>query len=227
MSPTRVQDDMIKYLSHESRGVKNPSGCRIEIAYIDPQTYSSIVNHPARKEILRSLYRLSLHGPVSKQTLAENIGLGYHQLVYQLNHHLKDFWKVVEERKVRGTRMELISPANPYTIFIALGKEQAIFIFDPLASLFGPLSKVGTRCDVCTSTEAAKCMKYVETGCACSKSPSSAEKAVLRANNREAPFKPLDSAIMCALKGIPSGQTCVVEIPCEGCALLKKTIQIS
>jgi hypothetical protein len=216
----------VKYYSPQSSNVIASSGCRIEIAYIDPVTYSSIVNHPLRKEILRALYRAALDGPVSKQGLADRLKLDYHQLVYQLNNHLRDFWTVAEERKVRGTRMELIAPSNPYTIFIALGKEQRIYVFDPLANLFGPLSKIGTRCDACTDKEAAKCMKYVERGCACGKPSSDAELSVLRANGRKQPFKPLDNAILCALKGIPSGEKCVVSIPCEGCAFLKKTIKI-
>lgn len=202
------------------------SGCRIEIAYIDPVTYSKVVNHPLRKEILRALYRASLDGPISKQSLADQLKLDYHQLIYQLNNHLDDFWTVMEERKIRGTRMELIAPSNPYTIFIALGKEQKLYIFDPLANLFGPLSKVGTRCDICTEKEAAKCMKYVEKGCSCKKATTDAELSVLKANGRKTPFRPLDNAILCALKGIPSGEKCVVSIPCEGCAFLKKTIRI-
>lgn len=206
--------------------MKEQAGCRMEIACIDPETYTSIVNHKMRREILRTLYRMALDGPLSKQKLADSLNLDYHQLVYQLNNHLKDFWKVIEERKVRGTRMELIAPSYPYTIFIALGKENSIYMFDPLANLFGPIVKVGTRCDACTPGEAAKCMRFVDAGCSCSKSPSSAERAVLKSNGREAPFKPLDSAILCALKGIPSGESCVVNIPCEGCAFLKKTIRI-
>jgi len=213
-------------LSLQSTNVIASSGCRIEIAYIDPVTYSSVVNHPLRKEILRALYRAALDGPVSKQSIADQLKLDYHQLIYQLNHHLQDFWTVVEEKKVRGTRMELIAPSNPYTIFIALGKEQRLYVFDPLANLFGSLSKVGTRCDACTDKEAAKCLKYVEQGCACGKPSSEAELSILKANGRKPPFKPLDNAILCALKGIPSGEKCVVSIPCEGCAFLKKTIRI-
>lgn len=201
-------------------------GCRIEIAYIDPVTYSNVVNHPLRKEILRTLYRMALDGPLSKQILADRLKLDYHQLVYQLNNHLREFWTVVQEKKVRGTRMELIAPSNPYTIFIALGKQQTLYMFDPLANLFGPISKVGTRCDVCTPSEAAKCMKYVEKGCSCQKVPSEPELAILKANGRKPPNRPLDSAILCALKGIASGEKCVVNIPCEGCAFLKKTIRI-
>ena len=35
------------------------SGCRIEISYIDPETYASVVNHDLRKSILRALYAMT------------------------------------------------------------------------------------------------------------------------------------------------------------------------
>ena len=35
------------------------TGCRMEIAYIDPEVYSGIVNHKMRKDILRALYRMA------------------------------------------------------------------------------------------------------------------------------------------------------------------------
>lgn len=201
-------------------------GCTMEIAYIDPETYSSVVNHPLRKEILKALYRRALDGPTTKQALADDLGIDYHQLVYQLNNHLREFWTVAKEQKVRGTRMEFISPAHPNAIFIALGKERSIFVFDPLANIFGPMSSVGTRCDGCSPAEAARCMRFVESAGACSTAPTEAEVAVLKANGRSKPFRPLDHAILCALKGFPSGENCVVNIPCEGCAFLRKTIRI-
>jgi hypothetical protein len=207
--------------------VSASSSCRIEIAHIDPEAYTAIVNHPLRKDILRSLYRMALSGPVSKQKLADELSIDYHQLVYQLNDHLREFWKVVEEQKVRGTRMELIAPAHPSTIYIALGRERSVNVFDPLANLFGPLAKVGTRCDACSPSDASRCMRYVHNGCACTNSLSASEKDVLKANGRSSPYRPLDNAILCALKGISSGESCVVDIPCEGCAFLRKTIKIS
>ena len=88
----------------------------MEIAYIDPEAYSGIVNHKMRKDILRALYRMALNGPVSKQELADELEIDYQQLVYQLNNHLREFWTVMEELKKRGTRMELIAPSKPYSI---------------------------------------------------------------------------------------------------------------
>jgi len=218
---------MLNIRALTQRSVEGETGCRIEIAYIDPEAYAAIVNHPLRKEVLRTLYRMALSGPVSKQEMADKLGIDYHQLVYQLNHHLREFWRVEREEKVRGTRMELIVPSHPYTIYIALGRGRAINVFDPLANLFGSLSKVGTRCDVCSAAEAAKCMRYVEGGCSCSSAPSAEEKELLKLNGRAAPCRPLDTAILCALRGIPAGKDCIVNIPCEGCAFLKKTIQIT
>jgi len=202
------------------------SGCKIEIAYIDPETYTSIVGHPLRKQILTALYAKALQHPLSKQELADSIGLGYHQLIYQLNHQMTEFWKVVDEKKIRGTRMELIEPSYPHSVFITLGKERRIFLIDPLAKLYGPLDRVGTRCDGCTQKVADKCLDYVKQGCTCLSTPGVSELSILRDNGRMRPFKPLDRAILCGLKGITTGEKCVVSIPCEGCAFLKRPISI-
>jgi hypothetical protein len=202
------------------------TGCRMEIAYIDPETYSGIVNHKMRKDILRALYRKALDGPISKQDLADELKIDYHQLVYQLNNHLREFWAVKEELKKRGTRMELIAPSMPHVIFISWGKEQRIYVFDPLANLFGPLSKVGVRCDICSDAEAQRCMKFVNTGCSCAPASTAAEKAILKANGRKLNQRPVDIAIICALRGIPIGQSCTIDIPCNSCAFLKRTIKI-
>ncbi|MDD1770863.1 MAG: hypothetical protein LUO79_07240 [Methanomassiliicoccales archaeon] len=206
--------------------MSSETGCRVEIAPIDPEVYTVIVNHPLRKEILRALYLMARSGPVSKQVLAESLSIDYHQLVYQLNHHLRDFWTVVEERKIRGTRMELIAPSHPYTIYLALGKGKSINVFDPPANLFGTLSKVGTRCDSCSQAQQARCMTFVDSGCSCTASLSAAEKDMLKANGRVPPYKPLDKSILCALKGISSGEPCAVDIPCNECAFMKKTIAV-
>lgn len=194
------------------------SPCKIEIAYIDPETYASIVNHEMRRSILKALYRVTKEGPVSKQTIAEKLGIGYHQLVYQLNNQLRGFWVVKEERKVRGTRMELISAASPNTVFIALGKNNAIFVVDPIANLFGPLSRVGTRCDSCSEKIAASCSKHVKSKCGCAPILSDAAKSMLQLNDRKPPFRAIDHAIVCAIEGLAKGRECKVEIPCGSCA---------
>lgn len=203
-----------------------PSGCRIEISYIDPDTYTAIVNHDLRKAILRKLYVRALDNPISKQELADELGIGYHQLVYQLTHQLKDFWTVAEERKVRGTRMELIRPSSPSSIFITLGKEGRIFLVDPLANLFGPLASVGTRCDGCSTEESRRCLGHVQNGCCFTGPPSAEELEVLRVNERGDEIRPLDLAILCALRGVAAGRKCVVSIPCDSCPFMRRTIRI-
>jgi len=201
------------------------SDCRIEMAYIDPETYTSIVNHELRKRILTKLYRSTRDAPISKQDLADSLGIEYHQLVYQLNHHLRDFWTVKEEQKVRGTRMELIGTANPYAVYITIGKDHGIFLVDPLADIYGAVVKVGARCDQCSREEAERCMDFAQSRFD-SESPAPAEKDVLAANNRRPPYRPMDLALLAAIKGIPVGQRCVIDIPCQTCAFLRRTINI-
>jgi hypothetical protein len=201
-------------------------GCRIEISYIDPEMYTSIVNHDLRKSILRHLYAMSLDRPITKQELADQVKIGYHQLIYQLGHQLQDFWKVVDEKKVRGTRLEYIAPAAPSSIFITLGKDGKVFTVDPLANLFGPLSKVGTRCDGCSKKEMERCLSHVTTGCCFQGEPTAEEKRALEANGRGKPLRPVDLAILCALKGVTAGKTCSVSIPCDSCPFMRRAIKI-
>lgn len=201
------------------------SGCSIEISYVDPEAYTSIVNHDLRKAILRSLYAMALDRPVSKQELADNVGIGYHQLVYQLSHQLSDFWTVVGEKKVRGTRQEFIVPAQPHSIFITIGRDGKVFVIDPLADLFGPLSSVGTRCDGCSEKDYGRCLKHVQSGCCFESAPRKEEAAPLVSNGRKAPWRPVDLAILCSLKGIATGKTCSVAIPCDSCPFMARVIK--
>ena len=127
---------------------------------------------------------------------------------------------------MRGTRMELIGPAYPYDIFIALGRDNAIYLVDPIANIFGPLRKVGTRCDSCSPTEAKRCVEYAVHRACCAATPREKEISLLLANGRKAPFRTVDHAIICALRGIPEGSTCSLEIPCDNCAFMRRVIQI-
>ena len=203
-------------------GIILPCDCKIEIGYINPETYASVVNHRLRKEILKTLYRMSVNGPISKQQIADRLGVNYHQLIYQLNNQLKEFWMVREEKKVRGTRMELIKPAKPHTVFITFGSNDTIFLVDPMANLFGPLSRVGIRCDVCTEEDARKCVEHVNSACSCAPVPSEAEKRIMLSNGRRPPFRVIDHAIICAIEGLPKGEKCKVEIPCGSCPFIGK-----
>ena len=48
---------------------------------------------------------------------------------------------------------------------------------------------------------------------------------MLFSNGRKIPFKPMDHAILCAIKGIPQGEKCIIDIPCEGCAFMRQPAQ--
>ena len=132
---------------------------------------------------------------------------------------------MVDEKKVRGTRLEYISPAAPSSIFITLGKDGRVFIVDPLANLFGPLSKVGTRCDSCSKKEMERCLEHVRSGCCYTAEPSAEERRILEANGRKT-LRPLDLAILCSLKGVPTGKACAVSIPCDSCPFMRRAIKI-
>jgi hypothetical protein len=111
----------------------------MELVYMDPVTYTAISTHELRQTILTKLYKEAYNGnSITKQELADSLGIKYQQLVYQLMNHIRDFWTVVKEEKVRGTRMEYIAPANPNAIHICIGKDRRIFIVDPIAELYGP-----------------------------------------------------------------------------------------
>jgi hypothetical protein len=200
--------------------------CRIEISYIDPDVYASLINHDMRKSILRVLWSSCLYSPTTKQDLARELGIGYHQLIYQLNNHLSDFWTVVEEEKVRGTRKEYIEPVNRHAIFITLGSEKSIFMVDPMANLFGPLREVGLRCDSCTREEAETCMRHMGSNPDFDLDPGEGDLVILERNGRRPPWRPLDIAILDALRGVASNRRFVVSIPCASCAFLNRKIRI-
>jgi hypothetical protein len=202
------------------------AGCRIEISYIDPEVYTSIVNHEMRRSILRNLYAMAIDRPVTKQELADRVKIGYHQLTYQLSHQLRDFWTVVDEKKVRGTRQEYLAPTAPSTIFITIGRDGKVFVVDPLANLFGPLSRVGTRCDGCSLEEMERCLRYVRAGCCFTAEPTPEERATLLANGRGDVIRPVDLAILCSMKGVASGKACSVSIPCDSCPFMRRAIRI-
>ncbi|MEM3059084.1 MAG: hypothetical protein QXN93_03245 [Methanomassiliicoccales archaeon] len=200
--------------------------CVIEVMYIDPDAYVNVVNHNLRKEIVKALYRKTLHSPISKKELADAIGIDYHQLVYQLNNQLNEFWKVAHEKKVRGTRIEFIEPLSKNAIFITLGKENTIHLIDPLAGLFGSLKKVGVRCDSCSEEEVGNCLEHLKKA-SLTFQITQPEKSVLATNQRLPPLKPLDYAIIRSLRGISKGEKSVITIPCERCSFIKRIVKIN
>ncbi len=208
-----------------STSVNSEPQCRIEISYIDPVLYTSIVDHDLRKDILKELYRQSLFRPISKKELARRLDIGYHQLFYQLKNHLSDFWCVEKEEKVRGTRRELISPRNRNAVYITLGAGNKVYMIDPLGGRFGPLPKVGVRCESCSHEQAEKCLDYMEES-SFDMQVGERERQLLGANDRYVPFRPLDYAILSALKEITEGSSQSIVIPCRECSYIQNFLEI-
>lgn len=198
------------------------SGCKMELVYMDPDTYTAISTHEMRQNILHKLYKEAYDGhPVTKQELADSLGIKYQQLVYQLTNHLDDFWTVVREEKVRGTRMEYIAPSNVNAIHICIGKDRRIYIVDPIAELYGPLDQVGARCDRCSVDEAEYCVQSLIEKGIIPKKLTTSERETLSMNKRGG-LRPLDRGFIEALKGIAAGSNCVLTIPCERCTFMQR-----
>lgn len=196
--------------------------CRMEILYMDPDTYTAISTHDMRQAILTKLFKEAYNGhALTKQELADSLGLKYQQLVYQLTNHLNDFWTVVREEKVRGTRMEYIAPENPHGIYICVGKDRKLYIVDPIAELYGPLSEVGVRCDSCSDDEAAHCINSLMEKHIIPEDLLETEKETLSINKRTG-SRPLDRGLIEALKGLAAGDRCTLTIPCERCSYMQK-----
>ncbi len=194
----------------------------MELVYMDPDTYTSIATHEMRQSILTKLYKEGRMGnSMTKQQLADSLGLKYQQLVYQLSNHLQEFWAVEREEKVRGTRMEYIIPANVDAIHICIGKDRRIFIIDPIAELYGPLDEVGARCDFCSVEEAEHCVKSLIEKKIIPGELTTSERETLSKNKRSG-LRPLDRGFIEALKGIAHGDNCTLTIPCERCSYMQK-----
>ncbi|KQM10904.1 MAG: hypothetical protein ACOX10_03995 [Candidatus Methanomethylophilaceae archaeon] len=198
------------------------ASCQMEIIYMDPTTYTAVSDHEMRQAILGELFRSCRKGrKITKQDLADALDIKYQQLVYQLSNHLQDFWKVVGEKKVRGTRMEYIAPSNPHGIYICLGKDRRIYMVDPLAEIYGPLDEVGLRCDKCSVEEAEHCMASLVEKRIVPRDLGISERETLSSNKRSG-LRPLDRGIIEALKGVAFGDRCVLVIPCERCSFMNR-----
>ncbi len=194
--------------------------CRMEIVFLDPVTYTSISDHGMRQDILVELFRSAYHSPVTKQSIADSLGIKYPQLVYQLNNHLREFWEVKGEEKVRGTRMEYIGPRNRNAVYLAIGAGGKAFVVDPLAKLFGPVEEAGLRCDSCSQDEAASCMLSLGEGMR--EEADEGEGQTLERNARSPPWRPLDMALIAAMRQMAAGGVCSLSIPCESCHFLRR-----
>ncbi|MDR2866605.1 MAG: hypothetical protein LBV13_04295 [Methanomassiliicoccaceae archaeon] len=202
------------------------ANCNIEIVCLDPETYVSVRDHELRQRILTALFKMTrAGGPVSKQNIADHLKIKYQQLSYQMCDHLSAFWKVAYEKKVRGARMEFIVPANPDAVYIAIGKDRKIYITDPLAELFGPLSDVGLRCDSCSEKDCGECMRSLIDKGIIGKDITDAERETLRINNRR-DARPLDVGIVKAVRGLISGERCVLTIPCDRCTFMRRGTEL-
>ncbi|MCL1904721.1 MAG: hypothetical protein FWG19_01175 [Methanomassiliicoccaceae archaeon] len=198
------------------------TNCKMEIVCLDPETYMGIHDHETRQRILTTLFRMARTGAnITKQDIADRLGLKYQQLSYQMCDHLSSFWKVAEEKKVRGARMEYIVPCDPDAVYIAIGKDRKIYVIDPLAELFGPLSDVGLRCDLCSENDRGECMSSLIKKKIIPENMTDAETEMLTVNNRISPT-PLDAGVVETLKGLVAGNQCVLTIPCERCAFMKR-----
>ena len=194
----------------------------MEIVFLDPEAYISIRDHEMRQRILTMLFRMSgAYGPVSKQDLADRLGIKYQQLSYQMSGHLSSFWKVAKEERVRGARMEFMVPADPDAVYISVGKDRQINIIDPPAELFGPLSDVGLRCDSCSADDRKGCMMSLTEKGIIPAELSEAEEETLKMNNRRV-ASPLDAGIIQSLKGLAAGEQCVLTIPCDRCTFMRR-----
>ena len=196
--------------------------CRMDITFLDPRTYASLESHQFRQDILVRLFQDGYDKALSKQSLADTLGMKYQQLVYQLNDHLADFWEVKSYEKIRGARREFIGPRNIHAVYIALGKDGDVFVVDPLAGLFGPLKEVGLRCDFCSAQESEHCIRTLLDQGVFPSQLAEAEEGTLAKNGREPPFRPLDRGIIETLRGLASGENCDLVIPCERCSFLQR-----
>ena len=196
--------------------------CRMDILFMDPDTYTSIATHEMRQSILNKLFKEAYNGhSMTKQQLADSLGIKYQQLVYQLMNHLREFWTVTKEEKVRGTRMEYIAPANPHGIYVCVGKNRNLYIVDPIAELYGPLSDVGIRCDSCSVEEYQHCVNSLIEKKVIPKDLSNTDIETLNLNGRKE-ARPLDRGLLESLRGLAAGSNCTLTIPCERCSYMQK-----
>ena len=205
-------------------GHGTPISCVIHGVYLDPGTCMKIINHELRKKILQRLHLLTIRGPISKKMLADDVGVGYYELIYQLNNHLKDFWQVSYEEKKRGAREEFIAPPEANAIYIMLSSGATIYLLDPLANLYGNLAVTGTRCEQCSQTQINRCMEEIgKQPCFkfCDEEKQRLTK-LLEMNNRREKFTPVDLIIACTALRSLEGQSCVVNLARTSCTFLRR-----
>jgi hypothetical protein len=184
---------------------------------IDPDLYLKVINHDLRKQILNRLFILSLEKPISKSTIADDLDIGYHKMLYQLTQHLKYFWKVDYEKKVRGAREEYISPKWMNSVFCLLGGDAAVHILDPLANIYVKLAEVVVRCDNCTESQNEECMSSARSDPCMPQTEDVVKKReiILMVNERSDPYKPLDLFLICTLIKSLENEPCTIDLSCD------------
>jgi len=183
---------------------------------IDPGVYLKVINHDLRKKVLHELFKLSLKGPVSKNEVADNLNIGYHQMLYQLNEHLNYFWMVDHEEKVRGAREEYIRPKYINTVYCLLGSDAAVHIVDPLANLYGKMAKTGVRCDDCPKEQLKKCQETIKVRPCMPQTDevTRRKQVILMVNERGLPYKPMDQFIICTLIKSLDNEPSAISLEC-------------
>jgi len=191
---------------------------------LSPYSYTNVVSHNLRKNILHKLFALSIDIPVTKQQLAEALGLKYEKVNYQLNEHLREFWKVKHREKVRGTYREYIGPEISNTIYLNIDLNKTLYVIDPLANLIGKLKDIGTRCDRCSMKIRGKCLNELEDNkcLPISKKERVRREKALEANNRKRPFTPIDYMIVCTLANSLDSEPCMIKFTSCGCPFIEK-----
>jgi hypothetical protein len=189
--------------------------CRtIKGRVIDPQSFMKVISHPLRKKLLNRLYERASDIPITKEQLAKSAGVSYEQAIYQLNAHLREFWKVKRREKVRGTYREFIQPKDEHALYVNLGAGRTIFVIDPYSNLIGKLKDVGTRCDGCAPSFVKQCQAELMTqDCfGVGRNEQNKLEQLLETNGRKRPFTPIDYLLACtAAKGIEKEQ-CSLEL---------------
>lgn len=197
--------------------VKLPSlDLTLKGAILDPEVYLKVINHDLRKKILHELFKLSLNGPISKTEISDDLNIGYHQMLYQLNEHLRYFWIVDHEEKVRGAREEYIRPRNINTVYCLMGSEGALHIVDPLANLYGKIAKTGVRCDDCPPEQLKKCQESIKVR-PCMPQTDEVQRRkqlILMVNERTPPYKPMDQFLVCTLIKSLENEPSAINLEC-------------
>ncbi len=184
---------------------------------IEPEHYMKVIDHKVRQKILIALSYMTMEEPVSIIDLSEELGLGYHQLNYQLKNHLIPYWITRYEKKVRGAHQIFISPPHQDVIYFLLGAKSHLHIIDPLAGRFGKLSKVGTRCDECPPKQVQACLGCIKENPCMPQSTHLIEyrKSILLANSRPIPHMPIDYFLVCTVMKNLTQEVCMINLRCK------------